>query len=234
MPKLPKSKFFPPAEMAEPEGLVLFGGKLTPEWLLDAYSHGIFPWPIFDDTDLMVWWSPDPRAVFEYDRFYISTRLARTCRSSKFEVTSDRDFRAVIKACATVGDRIDGTWIKPGLLEAYCELHELGHAHSVEVWHNGQLAGGTYGVAVGGLFAAESMFFRVRDASKVALLYLLRNLQQQGYVLVDIQQLTDHTQSLGAIEITRDEYLSRLAHALTLQPEFGRIDSNSCGEAATG
>src|SRR5215213_3107767 len=193
MPKLSKSKYFPPAEMAEAEGLVLFGGKLTPEWLLDAYAHGIFPWPIFDDTDLMVWWSPDPRAIFEFDEFHISSRLARTCRSDKFQVTSDQSFREVITACATTGDRIDGTWIKPSLLEAYCTLHKLGHAHSVEVWHDGELAGGTYGVAVGGLFSAESMFFRVRDASKVALVYLLSHLSGQGFTLVDIQQLTPHT-----------------------------------------
>jgi len=212
--------------MAEAEGLVLFGGKLTPEWLLDAYAHGIFPWPIFDDTDLMVWWSPDPRAIFEFDQFYVSRRLARSARSRKFQVTSDRGFRDVITACATTGDRIDGTWIKPSLLEAYCRLNELGHAHSVEVWHNGELAGGTYGVAIGGLFAAESMFFRVRDASKVALLHLLRHLQQQGFTLVDIQQLTPHTASLGAIEISRDDYLTRLAKAIKLSPSFGTIDTH--------
>ena len=118
MAKFSKSKYFPPAEMAEAEGLVLFGGKLTPEWLLDAYAHGIFPWPIFDDTDLMVWWSPDPRAIFEFEGFYISSRLARTCRSGKFQVTSDQSFREVITACATTADRIDGTWIKPSLLDA--------------------------------------------------------------------------------------------------------------------
>jgi leucyl/phenylalanyl-tRNA---protein transferase len=227
MPRLSKSTFFPPAEMAEAEGLVLFGGKLTPPWLLDAYAHGIFPWPIFEDTDLMVWWSPDPRAIFEYERFHVSRRLARTCRSGKFHVTSDRDFRQVITACATVGDRSDGTWIKPSLLEAYCKLHELGQAHSVEVWHEGHLAGGTYGVAVGGLFAAESMFFRVRDASKVALVHLLAHLKSQGFTLVDIQQLTPHTESLGAIEISRANYLDRLASALLASPDFGVIDSQS-------
>ncbi len=166
---LPKSKFFPPAELAEPEGIVLFGGKLSPEWLLDAYAHGIFPWPIFDGTDIVVWWSPDPRAIFEFDRFYVSRRLDRTLRSGAFEVTADRDFAGVVSGCATAGDRRHNTWLTPKMIEAYVQLHNLGHAHSVEVWHDGHLAGGVYGVAMGGLFAGESMFHRVRDASKVAL-----------------------------------------------------------------
>lgn len=219
--KLPKSKFFPPAEMAEPEGVVLFGGRLSVDWLLDAYAHGIFPWPIFDGVELMIWWSPDPRAVFELDRFHISRRLRRTCRSGKYSVTCNRDFAGVIDGCATADDRARNTWITPHMREAYQHLHALGHAHSIEVWEGGTLVGGTYGVALGGLFAGESMFHRARDASKVALAYLVYHLRARGYALFDIQQLTDHTSSMGAVEIPRAAYLARLAEAVTLPVNFG-------------
>ena len=220
--KLTKPRFFPPPELAEPEGVVLFGGRLDTEWLLDAYTHGIFPWPIFDATDILIWWSPDPRAIFELDRFHVSRRLWRTCRSGDFQVTCDRDFAGVITACATAGDRRGQTWLTPAMIVAYERLHELGHAHSIEVWHDGRLAGGTYGVAIGGLFAGESMFFEARDASKVALVHLVHHLRQQGYSLFDIQQLTDHTASLGALEIPREEYLSRLAAAVSQPVTFAK------------
>ncbi len=218
---LPKSKFFPPAELAEPEGIVLFGGRLNCEWLLDAYGHGIFPWPIFEGADVVVWWSPDPRAIFELDRFRRSRRLLRTCRSGRFEVTCDRDFAGVIQGCATAGDRPHNTWLTPRMIEAYIELHAAGHAHSIEVWHEGRLAGGTYGVTLGGLYAGESMFYRVRDASKVALVYLVNHLQRRGYTLFDIQQRTPHTARLGASEIRRSEYLARLARAVRQEVTFG-------------
>jgi leucyl/phenylalanyl-tRNA--protein transferase len=218
---LSKSKFFPPAEMAEPEGVVLFGGQLAPEWLLDAYAHGIFPWPIFDGTDIIVWWSPDPRAIFELDHLRISRRLARTCRGGRFQLTVDRDFAGVIHGCATAGDRAENTWLTPKMIAAYTRLHELGHAHSVEVWHEGQLAGGTYGVTLGGLYAGESMFHRQSDASKVAIVYLVAHLQARGYTLFDIQQRTPHTTSFGAVEIPRGEYLRRLDGALKRRVTFG-------------
>jgi leucyl/phenylalanyl-tRNA--protein transferase len=207
--------------MAEPEGVVLFGGKLTPEWLLDAYAHGIFPWPIFDGTDIMVWWSPDPRAVFELERFHVSRRLARTCRSGPFEATCNQDFAGVLQGCATAGDRQQNTWLTPQMIEAYTRLHQLGHAHSIEIWSGGKLVGGTYGIALGGLFAGESMFHRVRDASKVALVHLVHHLRARGYTLFDIQQCTTHTASLGAIEIARDDYLRRLSVALPQPVTFG-------------
>ncbi len=207
--------------MAEPEGVVLFGGRLTPQWLLDAYAHGIFPWPIFEGTDIVVWWSPDPRAIFEFDRFRVSRRLLRTCRSDRFEVTCNRDFSGVIAGCATAGNRAHNTWLTPKMIEAYTRLHELGHAHSVEVWCDGRLAGGTYGVTVGGLYAGESMFYRVRDASKVALVRLMAHLQSRGYTLFDIQQRTPHTGRLGANEISRREYLERLAVAVRQDVDFG-------------
>lgn len=221
MAKLTKPRFFPPPELAEPEGVVLFGGRLTPDWLLDAYRHGIFPWPIFDGAEVMLWWSPDPRAIFEIEPFRPSRRLARTCRERRWQVTCNRDFPAVIHACATTGDRRGRTWITPALQAAYVEMHHLGHAHSVEVWLDGELAGGIYGVALGGLFAGESMFHRARDASKVALVRLMHHVRCRGYTLFDIQQLTDHTASLGAIEIPRDEYLRRVAEAVRLPVTFG-------------
>lgn len=219
---LPKSKYFPPAELAEPEGVVLFGGRLNCEWLLDAYAHGIFPWPIFDGTDIVVWWSPDPRAIFELDGLRVTRRLMRTCRSGQFEVSCDRDFLGVVRGCATAQDRQHNTWLTPKMIEAYGQLHAEGHAHSVEVWQDGQLVGGTYGVTIGGLYAGESMFYRATDASKVALVYLVHHLRARGYALFDVQQRTDHTGRLGAVEIPRSEYLARLAVALDQPVTFGR------------
>jgi leucyl/phenylalanyl-tRNA--protein transferase len=220
MSVLPPSRFFPPAEDADAEGIVGFGGKLSPAWLLDAYRHGIFPWPIGDMDEPMAWWSPDPRAVIELDRFHVSRRLRRTCDSRRFTVSLDRDFVGVIRGCATVGDRVGNTWLTKRMIAAYIRLHRLGHAHSVEVWQEKKLAGGTYGVAIGGLFAAESMFHRVRDASKVALVHLVEHLNHRGYVLFDIQQLTPHTARFGAVEIPRREYLARLAEAINVQVGF--------------
>jgi leucyl/phenylalanyl-tRNA--protein transferase len=220
-----KSSRFPPAQSADEHGLVAIGGELSPEWLLDAYLHGLFPWPLIEGIDEPQWWSPDPRAVFELDSFHISRRLAQTLRSGKFTVTSDRDFAGVIRGCATAGDRRGKTWLTAEMIAAYEELHGLGHAHSVESWLDSELAGGVYGVAIGGLFAAESMFYRRRDASKVALAHLVRHLRDQGYKLFDIQQLTPHTASLGAIEIPRRDYLRRLAAAIETPAVFGAISN---------
>ncbi len=148
------------------------------------------------------------------DRFHVSRRLRRTCDSGRFTATIDRDFPGVIRGCATAGNRVGNTWLTKKMIAAYIRLHRLGHAHSVEVWHEEKLAGGTYGVAIGGFFAAESMFHRVRDASKVALVHLVEHLKHRGYVLFDIQQLTPHTARFGAVEIPRREYLARLAEAI--------------------
>jgi len=210
------SRFFPPAETVAGEGPIGFGGQLSPEWLLDAYSHGIFPWPVGEPDWPVAWWSPDPRAIIELDRFHVPRRLRRTIRTGRFETTFDRDFAAVIRGCATAPPRAGQTWITPEMIDAYVRLAQLGHAHSVEVWTEGRLAGGAYGVSIGGLFAAESKFYRARDASKVALARLVEHLRQRGYALLDIQQLTPHTARFGAIEISRREYLERLAEALTL------------------
>jgi leucyl/phenylalanyl-tRNA---protein transferase len=214
MSNLGPSRFFPPAEMADADGIVGFGGKLAPEWLLDAYRHGIFPWPMGPEEMPIPWCSPDPRAVIELDQFHLPRRLRRTCRGGRFTATLDRDFAGAIKGCATAGDRRWQTWLTRPMIRAYLRMFELGHAHSVEVWHEGELAGGLYGVAVAGLFSAESMFHRVRDASKVALVALVEHLRSRGYALLDIQQLTTHTAQFGAREIPRSKYLARLAEAL--------------------
>ncbi len=203
-------------EWAEPLGLVAVGGDLRPERLLHAYRNGIFPW--YSEGEPVLWWSPDPRAVFELDGLHVSRRLRRTIRSGRFRATVNQDFAGVIRGCADRPD--EGTWITADMIAAYEELHRLGHAHSVEVWHDGRLAGGVYGVAVGGLFAGESMFTRGRDASKVALAFLTERLRQRGFRLFDIQLLTPHTASLGAVEIARDEYLARLRRALACEASF--------------
>jgi leucyl/phenylalanyl-tRNA---protein transferase len=216
---LPPSRFFPPPTSTTPEGLLCIGGQLSPPWLLEAYGHGIFPWPMWTDEPI-AWWSPDPRAIIELDRFHVSRRLRRTIRSGKFRVTCDQDFACVIHGCATAGDRMGNTWLTPAMIAAYCRMHALGHAHSVEVWQADRVVGGTYGIAIGGLFAAESMFHLITDASKVALAHLVSHLRERGFQLLDVQQWTEHTGSMGAVEISRDEYLRRLAKATALRVSF--------------
>ncbi len=219
-PHLSPSRFFPPAQTASPEGIVALGGDLRAELLLDAYAHGIFPWPA-DETSPIIWASLDPRAIFEFDRIHIPRRLLRLLRQGRFQVTCDRDFARVIRECATAGCRADQTWITSAMIRGYRRLHRLGFAHSVEVWEGEQLVGGVYGVALAGLFAAESMFHTRSNASKVGLLHLLFHLLAKGYRLVDIQMLTPVTQALGAREISRNDYLRRLAVALQCAAEFG-------------
>jgi leucyl/phenylalanyl-tRNA--protein transferase len=223
MTRLPRSRYFPPAEEADENGIVFVGGELRPAVLIDAYRHGIFPWPMFDDDMPMLWWSPDPRGVIELEQFHVPRRLEQTCRSRKLAVTADRDFAGVIRGCATAGGRRGSTWLTAEMMRAYTELHRLGHAHSVEVWQDERLVGGIYGVAIGGLFSGESMFHRVRDASKVALVHLVRHLERRQFRLFDIQQLNPHTASMGGTEIPRREYLRRLAEALEAQVEFGEM-----------
>ena len=203
-----------PPESAGPDGLVGVGGDLRPATLLRAYADGVFPW--FNDGDPILWWSPDPRAVIELGSLHVSKSLARTIRSGKFHVTYDRAFRAVIRGCAIA--RADGTWITGEMLAAYEELHRLGHAHSVETWATDEsgawvLAGGIYGVTIGALFAGESMFYRVTDGSKVALVALVERLRARGFTLFDVQMRTDHTTRMGATEIPRAQYLARLKEA---------------------
>jgi leucyl/phenylalanyl-tRNA--protein transferase len=215
--------FFLDPEDASAEGLVGVGGELSPARLIEAYRRGIFPW--YDEQTPILWWSPDPRAILELDHLHISRRLARTLRSGRFLVTFNQAFEDVIRGCAEA--HAEGTWITPEMITAYVRLHHLGHAHSVEVWTQAPsasagtpkqqevLAGGLYGVAVGGLFAGESMFTRIRDASKIALVHLVERLRQRGFLLFDVQFLNEHTTSLGASEIPRRTYLARLRQAVT-------------------
>jgi leucyl/phenylalanyl-tRNA--protein transferase len=201
---------FPHASLANAEGLVAVGGDLSVPRLLLAYRSGIFPW----SADPLTWWSPDPRAVFEFDQFQVSRSLYKVIRQGVFQVTRDRAFRRVVEGCAAPAQKRETTWISGGFIEAYVELHERGYAHSVECWQSGKLAGGIYGVAMGGFFAGESMFHRVSNASKVALFHLYEHLQEQGFALFDIQMLTPITTQLGGKLIPRPEYLERLAVAL--------------------
>jgi len=217
---LSSPRYFPPPTATSPDGLLCVGGRLTPDWLLDAYAHGIFPWPVWDDEP-MAWWSPDPRAILELDGLRISRRLRRTLGDGKFHTTCDRSFAGVIEGCATAVDRAGNTWLTPAMIDAYIRMHDLGHAHSVEVWQDDELVGGTYGIALGGLFAAESMFYAERDASKVALVHLVAHLRDRGYRLLDVQQWTPHTGRLGVVEIPRIEYLRRLAAVIGLPVTFG-------------
>jgi leucyl/phenylalanyl-tRNA--protein transferase len=219
------SRFFPPTSRATPEGLVFVGGRLSVDRLLDGYRHGIFPWPA-SPHEPMLWWSPDPRAILPLDGMHASRRLQRTIRSGKFAVTANSAFADVLAGCATGRGRERGTWLTPEMIDAYTELHRLGYAHSVEAWHEGELAGSVYGVAIGGFFSAESMFHRVRDASKVALARLVEHLRGRGYELLDIQQWTPHTGRLGAVEIPRRDYLLRLAEAVDLPVTFGQLSDD--------
>jgi leucyl/phenylalanyl-tRNA--protein transferase len=210
-------------EQADAEGLVGVGGDLNPQRLLEAYRHGIFPF--YDDSMPILWWSPDPRAVLELDGLHVSRRLARTIRSGRFNVTVNRAFTDVVEGCARRDS--GGVWITHDMAAAYERLHRLGHAHSVEVWHGDVLAGGLYGVAVGGCFAGESMFTRVRDASKVAVVHAVERLRRQGFQLFDVQFLNEHTASLGATEISRAEYLRRLRRALRCEVAFVGTEEKS-------
>lgn len=206
-----------PPEYATPEGIVGVGGTLDPDTLLAAYSAGVFPW--FNAGDPVIWWSPDPRAVIPLDAFHVPRRLATTIRQNRFRVTADTRFAEVMRGCAE--NRADGTWVTDEMVAAYTHLHRLGHAHSVEAWQGEELVGGVYGVSVGGLFAGESMFHRVRDASKVALVALLTRLRNRGYLLFDTQIANDHTAQFGAVDIPRAEYLRRLAAAARADVTFG-------------
>jgi leucyl/phenylalanyl-tRNA--protein transferase len=197
-------------ERADEHGLVAIGGDLGVATLLRAYRNGIFPW--YNEGDPILWWSPEPRAVFEFDRFYLSRRLVRTIRTGKFRLTINQAFGDVIRGCA---DR-ECTWITDEMIFAYERLHAAGHAHSIEAWQGERLVGGVYGVAIGGFFAGESMFHRVADASA----YLLEYLNVRGFVLFDTQVLTEITARLGAIELPRYEYLARLKHALEQPASF--------------
>lgn len=202
---------FPPARQADAVGVVGVGADLEPGTLLAAYRGGIFPMPVGEGPQ-MAWWSPDPRGVLPLDALRVPRSLRQSCR--RYEIRYDTAFDEVIERCAAP-DR-DGGWISPGILVGYRRLHELGWAHSVETWDpQGYLVGGLYGVAIGGLFAGESMFHDARDASKVALVALVDHMRSRGASLLDVQWTTPHLSSLGAVDIRRRRYLSLLADAVS-------------------
>lgn len=216
--------WFPAVHRADEDGLVAVGGDLSPERLLLAYERGIFPW--YDEDVPPLWWSPDPRTVITDASLHVSRSLARTLRSGRFRPTWNRAFGEVIRACREL--REDGTWLLPEMVEAYERLHVLGHAHSVEIWRGDALVGGLYGVQRGALFAGESMFHRERDASKAALVAVVRSVFAAGIELFDVQMTTEHLLSMGAFEVRRAEYVAAAAAAalrpvdLTrLEPTFG-------------
>lgn len=206
---------FPDPRAAPADLPLAWGGDLEPATLLDAYAHGIFPWPA---GDLLFWWSPDPRAVLPLEGLHVPRSLRKSLRSGGLAWTTDEAFRDVVAGCA---DRPgEGTWITPDMADAYTRLHDLGFAHSVEVWRGGELVGGVYGVALGAAFMGESMFHRVTDASKVALVRLVEHLRRQGFALFDAQLPTAHLARLGAQEVARADFLDRLAAAVRQPAAF--------------
>jgi len=214
---LDADKPFPPLERAlrEPNGLLAAGGDLSPARLLEGYRLGIFPW--FSDGDPILWWSPDPRMVLFPSELKVSRSLGKVLRNRRYEVRFDSAFANVIASCAAPRKGVPGTWIGDAMVDAYLELHRLGHAHSVETWIEGSLAGGLYGVALGGVFFGESMFSRARDASKIALVALVARLKDEGAGLIDCQMHTRHLETLGAREIPRARF-SRLLEELIHYP----------------
>jgi leucyl/phenylalanyl-tRNA---protein transferase len=195
---------------------------LTPDILLSAYAQGLFPMAERRNDPTLYWVSPEKRGIIPLDAFHVPHRLARTVRSGRFEITSDRAFSEVIESCAAPGPGREQTWINDEILRLYKALHAAGYAHSVECWQEGRLAGGLYGVALGAAFFGESMFSKARDASKVALVDLVRTLKQGGYVLLDTQFLTSHLAGFGAFEIPRADYLTRLQHALAREAVWAK------------
>ena len=200
---------FPPVEQAlrEPNGLLAAGGSLDAQRLLEAYRHGIFPW--FNAGDPILWWSPDPRMVLFPEEFKMSRSLRKTLRHKDYEIRTDSAFEQVMRACAAPRDG-QGTWINEDMITAYTELHNMGVAHSVETWINGQLAGGLYGISIGRMFYGESMFSLATDASKIAFAHLCAQLLRWGYGMIDCQMSTPHLAALGAREIPRAEFMRRL------------------------
>ncbi len=210
---------FPPVDDAleDPNGLLAVGGDLSPERLLDAYRHGIFPW--YSAGEPILWWSPNPRMVLFPDELHISKSLQKRLRRGGYEVRYDTAFREVMMKCAITqrGDEDHGTWITPELFHAYCELHRLGYAHSVETWINNELVGGLYGVRIGDMYYGESMFHTVTDASKIAFVHLVQHLRADGVGLIDCQMNTEHLATFGAREIPRSEFIKALRRLVDYQ-----------------
>ena len=216
---------FPSAETAltDPNGLLCAGLELTPELVLSAYEHGIFPW--YSEGQPVLWWSPNPRMVLHPSQFKLHRSLRKTLQHVAYEIRVDTSFDAVVLACAEPRPEQGGTWIGEAIIEAYCALHAAGYAHSVETWMDGELVGGLYGIALGRVFFGESMFVRRTDASKIAFAHLMAQLRRWQFELVDCQQETEHLASLGAAAISRKQFLgalNRLVHTAATAPREGR------------
>ncbi len=224
--RLEKRLIFPPAEEAEPDGILAVGGDLRPERLLLAYSEGIFPW--YEEGLPILWHSPDPRMVLETSALHVPRSLEKVLRKGLYEIRLDTAFRRVMEACAEMPrPGQDGTWITTEMLDAYEKLHKLGFAHSIEAWKGGELVGGLYGVSLGAAFFGESMFARASDASKVAFVSIARQLDRWGIGLIDCQVWTEHLERFGAEEWPRERYLDELSRALGAPTRKGpwRMDS---------
>ncbi len=209
----------PSRALRHPNGLLAAGGDLRPERLIAAYRRGIFPW--YSSGEPILWWSPDPRAVLYPTRVHVSRRLARRLRQAKYPVTLDRAFAAVIQGCAAPRRAQEGTWLTPEMQAAYQALHGLGVAHSIEVWNDGALIGGIYGVALGRVFFGESMFSRRPDASKIALVHLARELERRGFLLLDCQVGSAHLYRMGAVDMPRTAFLETLQWATVADADVG-------------
>ena len=203
--------------LQEPNGLLAAGGDLSTERLISAYSQGIFPW--FSEDDPILWWSPAPRCVLIPKRLHVSRSLAKVIRKNQFEITFDQAFSQVINNCSELRKNLEGTWITDEMQAAYCQLSDIGVAHSVEVWQQDELVGGLYGLCIGNIFFGESMFSSRANASKVAFCYLARQLQDWGFSVIDCQLHSDHLQSLGAEEISREKFQHFLQHNLASATE---------------
>lgn len=207
---LGKYPIFPPPELARSDGLLAIGGDLSPERLIAAYRLGIFPW--YGPGEPILWWSPDPRLILNPKELHVSRRLQRTIRQAKFKITFDVAFNQVIRACRETRVKAgEGTWISDEMIAAYTRLHHMGIAHSSEAWIDGRLVGGLYGLVIGRVFFGESMFSTIKDASKVAFVTFVRQLDAWGFELIDCQVTTRHLMSLGAKEESRKDFLSTLA-----------------------
>ncbi|PKG97544.1 leucyl/phenylalanyl-tRNA--protein transferase [Paraglaciecola sp. MB-3u-78] len=208
--KLNQQLIFPPADIAQtdPNGLLAFGGDLSAKRLLLAYSSGIFPW--FSQDEPIMWWSPDPRGILPLDNFKCSKSLKKFARNCDYHITINSAFDQVIDICAAIPRNDSGTWITNDMLNAYKKLHQLGHAHSVEVWSEDDLVGGLYGITVGKVFCGESMFHKATNASKLAMLSLVELLKSQAAEFIDCQMQNPHLASLGCIEVPRDKFLTML------------------------
>lgn len=210
--RLTDDLIFPHPSLAEEDGLLAIDGDLSPERLMLAYSNGIFPW--FSEDEPVLWWSPDPRFILYPKDIKISHSMKKLLKKNEYRISFDTCFRDVISSCANVREE-SGTWITKEMIEAYCKLHELGYAHSVEAWYEEKLVGGLYGISIGKCFFGESMFSTRSNASKAAFITLCRKLEEQGYIMIDCQVYTEHLESLGAINVSREKFLQLLEEGIS-------------------